>query len=220
MKNRPVVNWLAGAVLTVALAALGLHLRGAPPPVDRRIHEAIGQALARQAVELLGPGGTVIAITRDTSSFPQPAIDVSRDAFEKELHRSKVTIQTVHAIEEDPLRAVQVPPGDFFERLRRGRPGDVIVSFLGPPLLLEEQQAELGTVQSKVVAFCPGNLPRQIDLRLLASRNLLHAAVLARPRSEIRPGADSFDALYTVAQTAQLTGTAAPADRRPDTRHP
>ena len=220
MKNRPVVNWLAGAVLIASLAALGLHQQGTPPPVDRRIHEAVGQALARQAVELLGPGGTVTALTRDTASFPQPAIDLSRGAFEKELRRAKVTLQTVQTFEEDPLRPVQVPPGDFFERLRRSRAGDVIVSFLGPPLLLEEQQAGLGAVAGKVVAFCPGDLPRQIDLRLLAQQNLLHAAVLARPRSDIRPGADTFDALYVVAQGAQLTGPGSTGDPRPDTRRP
>lgn len=216
MKNRPVIQWLAGAVLIVSLAALGLQHQGAPPPVDRRIHEAVGQALARQAVELLGPGGTIIALTRDTVSFPQPAINLSRDAFEKELRRAKVTLQTVQTFEEDPLRPVQVPPGDFFERLRRSKAGDVIVSFLGPPLLLEGQQAGLGPVAGKVVAFCPGDLPRQIDLRLLARQNLLHAAVLARPRSEIRPGANTFDALYVVAQAAQLTGAASSGERGAD----
>ncbi len=165
----------------------------------------MGSALARQAAALLGPGGSITLLTRDTTSFPQPAFEIARAAFEREIQKSGAVLQPVRALEEDPLRPPQVPPGDFFELIRRVHPGDVIVSFLGPPLLLEEQRSELGPVKPKVVAFCPGDLPRQIDLRLLASHGLLHAAVLSRPLKDIRPGASTFDELYVVADSSRWT---------------
>jgi len=187
-----------------ALVTLLISQTGMPPRVDRKLHEDLGQALAQEALKLLGPTGKVTVITRDTGSFPQPATDLSLASFTRAIGKAGATLKAVQALQEDPLRPVQVPPGDFFELIRRGATGDVLVSFMGPPLLLPEQRAVLGEIKPWIVAFCSGSQPEQLNLRLLAEQNLLHAAVLSRPFRKLVPGRESFADLYVRAEAAEL----------------
>jgi hypothetical protein len=96
-----------------------------------------------------------------------------------------------------------------FDVLRRSKPGDVVVSFLGPALLSEEQRNALGHgPRASVVAFCPGAIPTVLDLRRIAGMGLLHGAVLARtpvPSSGSPPGGSpGFDTLYRRADAKSL----------------
>ena len=83
---------------------------------------------------------------------------------------------------------------------------------MGPPLLNDEQRLALGEVKPQIVAFCPGNLPAYIDLRLLAERHLLHAAVLGRslPAKAAPPLLETFDNLYVRASAADLARLPSP----------
>jgi hypothetical protein len=142
-------------------------------------YEAAGMTLAKQALALLQPGGQITVIVRDTATFPNPASDVQLSSFKKAI-RPRATIGSVVALQVDPLRPVEVPPGDFFELIRKTPKGSVIVSFMGPPLLNAEQRTHLREIQPAIVAFCSGNLCRQVDLRELFIQGLLHAAVVSR----------------------------------------
>jgi hypothetical protein len=85
----------------------------------------------------------------------------------------------------------------------------VVVSFLGPALLSEEQQAALGSgPHGSVVAFCPGAIPAVMDLRRIAGMGLLHGAVLARTPvpTTAKPSGErpAFDTLYRRADAKSL----------------
>jgi hypothetical protein len=206
---------MEGLCIAVTFVALLVMLGGAwswPPQPNRSLHQAIGAALARQALALLGPGGQIVVITRDTGAFRQPASDLLLDSFEKEVRRASVKIAAIQRIQLDPLRPVEAPSGDFYEWLRRAPAGQVIVSLLGPPLLSEEQWRRLRPIKARIVAFCPGNTARNIDLGRLFDAGFLHAAVVSRPPSRIsvkkQSDAETFDDLYvqvTAADRSQLS---------------
>lgn len=179
---------LAGVALVALVATYGYL----PPSGDARIPERIGREMAADTLRLRSASGRVHVFARDTSEFPQVAMDTAVKAFESELARAGVKVEGVRRFQVDPLRMVQVPPGDFHEALRRGKAGDVIVSFMGPPLLTDEQRASLREIQAKVVAFCPGYLPRYINLAGLAERGLLHGGVVARADAS----GDRFETQY------------------------
>ncbi len=171
------------------------------PRVDRTVPEAIGQALAREAIRLIGRGGKIVIITRDTVSFPQPAMEIVLERIQRELRRETIPPALIQLVQVDPLRPVEVPSGDFFESIRRAPEGQVIISLLGPPLLSDEQRTKLGRVKPKVVAFCSGNIAGMVDLRRLFEAGLLHAAIVGRPLPTGAPvtGAkfrETFDQLY------------------------
>jgi hypothetical protein len=130
------------------------------------------------------------------------------------MGKAGVTVANTHLIQTAPLRPAEVPPGDFFEILRKAPPGHVIVSLLGPPLLTEEQRLKLGKIQPKVVAFCSGNLRDRIDLRQLFEAGLLHSAIVNRrlnSSESTRPfrGAAAFDSLYEVVREGNPVMTSA-----------
>ena len=95
----------------------------------------------------------------------------------------------------------------------------MIVSFLGPPVLPDEQTAKLPDQRPKIIAVCSGGTPRQIDLRRIFDQGLLTTAVLSRPDANRSPskGEDVFlqnFALVTKANLAELPLFASWSDGR------
>ena len=187
-------------VLLGSLFAIQSAVIGPSPRTDTGIDREVGRSLAQEALRLLGPGGRVTILMRDTSAYRQPASDTVAAALERELHKGGAIIAARQLLAVDPLRPPQVPPGDFFELLRHGATGDVIISLLGPPSVSEEQRVALGTIKPKVVAFCPGGMGNYISLPLLAEAGLLHGGVMARPVTRTEPGGraapETFESLY------------------------
>ena len=211
VKSR-VITAVSVAAIAGSLLALFLNFGAYPPGTDATVPREVGRALAEAATRLLPPGGRITVLARDTSAFRQPAAGATLDALLGEIRKAGATLASVEILQVDPLRPLQVSPDDFFQLLRRAKAGDVIVSLMGPPLLSDEQRQALGEIKPQIVAFCPGNLPNYIDLRLLAERHLLHAAVLARPlpSKAAPPLAETFDNLYVRASAAELAKLPSP----------
>src|SRR5262249_49147017 len=128
MRNRRSTEVISVLAIFAALVAIALSSYEFSPRVNRKLHTAIGQALAKEALNLRGQAGPIMVITRDTKAFPQPALDIVLDGFSRELRRANVTVAATKLIQVDPLRPVAVPSGDFFELIRRASTDQVIVS--------------------------------------------------------------------------------------------
>jgi hypothetical protein len=197
MRNRKSIDALCIGVICVAAVIAALSAWHLPPKLDKGIYAQVGQVLAREAMAVTPPHGEIIVIARDTKAYRQPAMDITAEQIRA---AAKALSVTTKLIQLDPLRPVEVPPGDFYEVIRRAKPGQVIVSLLGPPVLETEQRAKLGTTKPKIVALCNGSLAEQTDLRELFREGLLHAAIVNRqaPSGSTSPAGESFDQLYTV----------------------
>lgn len=215
MKDHPAIAVTAGLVLLGSLTAITLTFFESPWQRRSPVQDEIGRTLAREAVKHLAPGRRLTVLTRDTATFPQPAADQVLSSFTRETARAGAPVAAIQRFEVDPLRPTQVPPGDFLELMRRSSSGDVIVSLLGPPLLNDEQRALLPAVPGyRIVALCVGPFPDAAGLRQLAAQNVLHVAIVDRPRkvsagtATSRGQAEGFDTLYTVFQpTAAVNGS-------------
>jgi hypothetical protein len=207
MKRARIISVLSVLVMLASLGAIWRALHDAPPSAPSDLPAEVGRVLAAEAGKLLGPGGRIVLISRDTESFPQPSFDALNASMQKALKQAGTPPALIRAIQLDPLRPLQVPPGDFVELLRKAGPADVIVSLLGPPFLSDEQRAAVGTVKPKVVAFWPGTLAEYGNLRPLFEQRLLSAAILHRPEGlglAAKGGAPAagrsarFDQLYQI----------------------
>ncbi len=178
MRNSPVINAAAGLAIAGAAVMVFLAANDLPPSTDRAFHAAIGQAIARETLTQIKPGAGVIAIVRDTSAFRHPESDFQFDAFAEALRIAGSPLVATQSLQVDPLRNIEVPPGDFYELIRKAPPGTAIVSFMGPPMLSDEQRSRLAEIHSRIIAFCPGTIPRRVDLRSFFDNGLLHAAVV------------------------------------------
>jgi hypothetical protein len=209
MGNKKIVGTAAVVVTLAALGSLYVALIGLPPRVDVRPHEALGEAMARETRKLLGSGGRIHLIRRDTALYPNPAADAQIRAFQRELQKAGASVATTTVIKKDPLGLLSVPPGDFYKILEKASEADVIASFMGPPILTADQLAKLGTKRPKVVAVCSGDMPRQVDLRRSFEQKLVEAAILSRRDvPSVLPASNSlqawFDHFFVVASQANL----------------
>jgi hypothetical protein len=207
----------AGAVASMIIIGHGGFGASLNPALPR----AAGAALARQALSCLKPGGQIMVITRDTDAFQNPASDFLLAGFERELRQAHAGINTLQRLQTDPLRLVEVPSGDFQNWIHHAAAGDVIVSFMGPPLLTPEQRRQLGEIQPAVMAFCPGNWPERVDLRPLFAAGLLRAAVVARPNpTRAASNSGQFDQNFTVVTQANVDDFMAAAEKTPGSQSP
>ncbi len=181
MRDHKVIQVFAGVVMLGSVIAMTVTLQGGfAPGIDSHPPAASGWGAARETLSRLKSGGQVVVITRDTSEFKNPATDLQLASFRKELRRANVKLDSIHLLQTDPLRPLEVPPGDFVDCLHKAPPGSVIVSFMGPPVLSAVQKKQLGEIQSAVVAFCPGGLTERIKLQPLFEQALLQAAIVSR----------------------------------------
>ena len=203
MRNRKVIDALSLGAIFISAGIIALTVWALPPKVDSKLYSEIGTVLARQALELLPSGGEILVIARETEAYPQPAMEIGLKEFQKQASRAGVNV-TVKRIQLDPLRSVEVPPGDFYEVIRRAKGKQVIVSLLGPPVLEPEQRSKLQKETPKIVALCTGNLAEQTDLEELFQRGLLHAAIVRKESS--KNSGESFDQLYAAVKADSVEG--------------
>lgn len=91
----------------------------------------------------------------------------------------------------------------------------MVVSFLGPPTLTQEQWASLKGKSPKVLALCSTHLLRQIDLKKVFDQGLLRLAVANKPSvAAAAPATDTpqawFDHLFALVTPANLGEAARP----------
>jgi len=204
MRDRKAIG--TGATIATLAAGLATYVSvagGFGPRLERSPHQATGRVIAEEALKLLKSGGEIVVIGRDTTAFKNPASDVQMASFRQTISRAQAKINAVHTLQVDPLRPVEVPSGDFFELLRKTPPQDVIVSFMGPPLLSEAQRLQLGEVKPRVIAFCSGSIPQQIDLRSLFEQGLLQTAIVSKRNVAVSTQSVSgyrqcFDRCFTI----------------------
>jgi hypothetical protein len=219
MGNKKIIGTVAALVIVAAAGSLWVSLVGLPPRVDLRPHEALGEVLAREALKQLGSGGRIILIRRDTAIFKNPAVDAQLASFHGALRKAGTAVTATNVIKVDPLRVVNVPPGDFLQILRKTSEADVVVSFLGPPVLTADQLGKLGGKIPKVLAVCSGAMPMQVDLKHAFESKLLHAAVLSRVDASITGPATSapqawFDHYFVLATSASMVASPAAPERK------
>ena len=210
MRDSKLIGIAAGLVTLGAWGFVYLSADGVlGPRINPKLPEATGWVIGRQTLGLLKPGGQVTVITRDTADFKNPASDIQLASFNRTLREAHISVAKSRALQLDPLRPVEVPPGDFYDLIRSTPKGSVIVSFMGPPLLTEQQCKQLGENKPSIVAFCSGSLPERFDLRAIFEQGLLQAAVVSRkhPTRSASPPRDAqawFDEAYQVVTAATV----------------
>lgn len=221
MRDNKAIQAMAVAVTLSAVTAMSFTASGGcGPGINTAPHRAVGVELARQALSLLKPGGQIIVITRNTASFKNPATDILMASFQRQLHKAHVNINAVQMLDLDPLRLIQVPSGDFQKWIHHAASGDVIVSFIGPPVLTPAQLAQLGEIKPAIVAFCPGGWPVRTDFRPLFQQGLLRTAIVSRREQPAIPvessmSHDAFDQNFMILTATNVDDFVASSERHP-----
>jgi hypothetical protein len=199
------------AILAIAASAAVLYqsLIGPGPRFDLAIHEAIGRTLATEAVPLLGEGGRIFLVARD-SSLPNPPAATQLKALAAALKQTGHPIFATNLFRVDPLRLLKPPAGDLAVLIKKMNEKDVLISLLGPPDLNPSQSPAPPEKRPKIVALCSGTMPRQINLKRLFDDQFLHVAIVSRSETASAnptdaPSAPGFDTLYAIVKPANVS---------------
>jgi hypothetical protein len=189
--SRRVLHGLLLGLTLAAWAAIFLIFWPLPPRMDVAPHRVVGEMVAAEALKHREGGGRLIVITREIEHFTVPAAEAQFQAFAVAIQKAGARIDLHRVVKVDPLRVVAVPAGEYFDLLRKGKENDLIVSFLGPPQLSEDQLARLGGQRVKVVAVCSGAMPEQINLKRIFEQKLVTAALINQEtRDGSKPAGD------------------------------
>jgi hypothetical protein len=173
---------IAAPLILASLLFLHFTLHGFGPTSETAAHEALGETLAQEALKVRGSGGRITVIARDTSLQKNPFADAQLKSFQRTIRKARATNSNV-LVKLNPIRLTAVPPGDFFDLIKKRSEEDVIVSLIGPPGLSDKQVSLLGDKRPKILAVCSGWTPRQVDLRRIFEQGLLTTAVISRDES-------------------------------------
>jgi hypothetical protein len=204
---------IVGSILLIVGALVFLYRAMTPsaPIIEQRPFEALGQVAAGEAQKFIGSsGGRVALIVRDTRHYPNPHMDYICVAFIKACAQKKIQIVSTNLLKIDPLSPPRVPIGDYQELFIKLKEKDVIVSFMGPPVLTNpDDRSRFSDKGPKVVALCLDPIPKQVNLKYLFSENLLHTAIINRPAPDgaLPKGGNLrawFDHFYQILTPANL----------------
>ena len=210
MGKKKIIVVIAGFVTLCAWISICLSVWGLPPRLDARPHVALGRVMAEEALKLRSPGGRILLVCRDTIRFRSPASVAQLRGFHSALKANGAAVASTNSLKIDPLRLMSVPGLDYLHILKAASEADVVVSFLGPPVLNPDQLARLSEKRPRVVAVCSGAMPMQVNLKRIFDEKLLHVAVISRPDITTNaPPSDTprgwFDHLYSLVTPANLS---------------
>jgi hypothetical protein len=205
--------YIALPILLASAGWLYLAFNPIPPKPDVRPHEALGRAMAAQAATVVAPGGKIYLFAPDPVVFRTPAAKAQLESFLSAAQAAKLSIAATKPVKLDPLRLLRLPTGDLLSLSRQLTEKDVVVSFMGPPLLNADQRARLQQIP-RVVAACTGDMARQLPLQRIFDSGLLHVAIISNPNapSVIPTSGDLFPRYYHVITEKNLSELPPPAE--------
>jgi hypothetical protein len=179
MTARRIKTSIALAIILGSCAWLYFAFNPIPPAPDLEPHKRLGQRTGEEAVKLLA-GGKLVLIIPDTQTFPNTCADAQLKAFHAVVKKANIAVVATNAVKIDPNRAVRLDAGTVAPLLRKYKETDVIVSFMGPPVIPQEQRHLLPKKTARVIAVCSDDFSKYISLQPIFEQGLLQAAIVCR----------------------------------------
>jgi hypothetical protein len=199
---------IAAAVLIISGLIYYASLGGFGPPLDLTAHKASGKILASEALKLRGGGGRILVISQDTTDQRNPYAEAQFRALQNALRKNGVGISTNRTLRLNSIRLITVPAAEFTALFKKSTENDVIVSLLGPPIFSDMQITNLPEKRARILAYCPGSIPRQVNLRRAFDQSIVTAAVISRPDGSRTAGntpLETFNRNFSVITAANVS---------------
>jgi hypothetical protein len=172
---------VAASLLAIVTSCVWIyHYEFSSSDLNVPLHQAVGHVMADETARVAGRHGKIVVVSMDTRTAPELKVQLA--AFEKDLKLlGGVVIDDKVVL--DPGENPKYRPGSglsakrFLKIVRKHAGADAIVSFVGAPVLSDEEVAQ---VQSKSKLIAETHSPEKL-LNLLQKKILVSAIV---PRFE------------------------------------
>ncbi len=213
-KKKPLVTVVAVLAIVASLTWIYMtQCQSNTPKVNLNPFLAVGQVMAEETAKLLDNKGEVVIVAMDTKKMKIPHVEAQLKTFNDTLKKQGgVTVMATESLSAEALGMVGPEMGlssdNFFKVLEKYPNASAIVSFVGAPMLKDDEIARLPANTPKIVAFSAMGM----GLKKLFEENVIQVAIV--PNFEAKPGPQKkpetlrewFDQYYKV-----VTKEAAPS---------
>lgn len=197
------LKWAAlVAALAMALTVALRALRPVRPPLDEKLHEAVGRVLAEETARLLGGSSDLVLVVPE-APFDMPLVAAQLRSFQKALDRQRgmrvVARESIRLERMGPLDGL-LTPDRYFELAQKHGGAGALVTFVGLGDFRDADLARVKPGMPPLYVLSP-NLP--VSDRLILKRLVGMAIVPQRaagPAASAR-GRERFDRSYAVVGT-------------------
>ncbi|MCC7518040.1 MAG: hypothetical protein IT578_02520 [Verrucomicrobiae bacterium] len=205
-KKKPIVTLIAILAIVISLISIFVTQCERPPKVNLKPYLGVSEVLADETAKLLGPsGGSIVVISLDTKASKIPTIEAQLNAFHAAIKKKgNITIAATETLSPDKMGEMGpemgLPSKLFHKALSQHGNANVFVSFLGAPVLKDEEIAQLPPTMPKLIVFASFGM----GLKKLFDEQVIQTAIV--PNIEPNPNAKKnpvtsrewFDQYYMV----------------------
>lgn len=205
-KNKPVVTLVAIAAIVVSLIFIFMSQCESAPKVNLKPYLAVSEVLADETAKLVGPsGGSIVVVALDTKKSKMPTVEAQLNAFTAAIKKKgNITIASVEGLSPEKMAEVGPEmglPSDLFHQvLAKNAGAKAIVSFLGAPMLKDDEIAKLPQAMPKLIAFASFGM----GLKKLFDEHVIQVAIVPNfepnpnPAKKPSTSREWFDQYYKV----------------------
>ena len=205
--KRHLVAAMSILVIAVSCALLILRQCNGGKTAGLEPFAAAGEVMAEEANALLGGHGRIVVVTFDTAKTQMPQAMAQLKAFQKRLRdQSGLSVAAVETLNVNPSPGMAAwSVAQYYQLVQRLSDVDAIVSFVGPPLLMEPEMRRPVAQLPRLLVFTGFN--PGVPLRKLFERGVVQVALVNRFTPPPRPAStphtyrDWFDQFFQVVQT-------------------
>jgi hypothetical protein len=205
-KNKPVVAVVSVVAIVIAFVFIIKTMFPSAPKVNLKPYLAVSEVLAEETSKLLGPGGgAIVVVALDTKKSKMPTVEAQLDAFSGAIKKKgNLTVAGTETLSPEKMAEagpeMGLPSDLFHQVLAKHGSAKAVVSFLGAPMLKDDEIAKLPQNMPKVIAFASFGM----GLKKLFDENVIQVAIV--PNFEPNPNANKkpstprewFDQYYKV----------------------
>lgn len=184
-KKKPLITVIAIIAIAASIGSMLFSQCESRPKVNLKPFISVGQVMAEETGKLFPSGGSkVVIIQMDDKQYSGPAATAQIKAFIETCQKEgKVSIAGTEKFalnkggEGGPVEPGMPLPSDFyFQTLEKYPDVGAIVSFVGAPMLRDEELSRLGEKPPKLVAFCQFGM----GLKQLFEQQVVHVVICPR----------------------------------------
>jgi len=188
---------ILATLIVVALGSIYFTTFRGMPDLNRQPYKDLGKRTAEEAVKLLGQNKRVsVIINREFGALKIPNLEIQMDAFTTALKEKGLMVESIEKVEMQKVGFARAPAfGAVVDSLKDT---DVIVSWVGFPMLPRQSPAAFKNYKAKFIVAAP----YERGLKNLLQEGIIQIAILPKfpssPSNTSQPFPQNFDGGFQV----------------------
>jgi hypothetical protein len=202
-QTKKIIFSVVAIIVASIILVIYLIFSSGPSSASVAPFAALGEVTAQETAKLLDNKGSIVVVTRDTSQYPVPGLEVQLKAFQRTVKQRGLTVAATEAARgETDFNDTGLLRSDFYlSLLSKYSDAAAIVSFVGPPALSTQQIKALPQKIPKLIVVSLADVPL---LNRFLRDGVVQVAIVGRRGATAQSGKKSASTRETFDQYFQV----------------